>query len=96
MEEFDELYTDLVKFMGKKKVPDKDEVFEIFLRLIINSYCINAGPFDSIGTGLYLAISVLDHSCSPNLIYVHVGPKMIVTAVKDIPDCNWKKVSIYL
>ena len=47
----------------------------------------------SIGTGIYLGCTVIDHSCDPNAVAVFEGTTIQIRALKQIPTLDWKKVN---
>lgn len=49
---------------------------------------------NSIATGIYLAVSIIDHSCNPNAVATFNGKKLFLRALEDIPDFSWDKVFI--
>lgn len=61
--------------------------------MIINSFNILDTDMNSIGTGVYLAASTLDHSCNPNAVATFDGKTLNIRAVKDMPNMDWRQVS---
>lgn len=49
---------------------------------------------NSIGTGIYLAASILDHSCKPNAVATFEGPQISIRLIEDIPELDWSKIKI--
>ncbi len=64
-------------------VPPKQEVLDIYGRIIINSFNIMNTDFQSVGVGLYLEASALDHSCRPNVAPVFDGKRIVVRCIKE-------------
>ncbi|XP_074603929.1 histone-lysine N-methyltransferase SMYD3-like [Brevipalpus obovatus] len=65
-------------------VPMTKKVFcDIFGKLIINSFAIFDNIGARIGSGVYVATSVYNHSCYPNSTYIFDGLRMQVRAVKE-------------
>jgi hypothetical protein len=60
----------------------------------VNCFNIVDGEFLVIGSGVYLAASIFDHSCDPNAVATFVGHKLTLRATKDIPDFDFDKVFI--
>ena len=62
--------------------------------MMVNSFSLKSDDLissQSIGTGLYLAGSYLDHSCQPNAKAVFNGNKVNIVAIRDFetsPDLN--------
>lgn len=68
----------------KLGVPITKKFFcDIFGKLIINSFSIFGNNGIRLGSGVYIASSVFNHSCYPNATYVFDGLKMQVRAVKE-------------
>lgn len=64
--------------------------------MCVNGFNILDPEMLSIGTGIYLACSVIDHSCDPNAVAVFDGITIHIRAVKDMPVLDWKKVYVYI
>ena len=53
--------------------------------MVINSLNISDDELkETVGSGLYLSASALNHSCEPNCIITFVGSRLKVTALKRI------------
>lgn len=48
----------------------------------------------SIGTGIYLAPSIIDHSCSPNAVVTFDGFTLRVQLTKELPTLDWADIRI--
>ena len=75
-------------------LPNKTEFMGIYGRLCINSFNILDDDLDSIGTGIYLAASILDHSCKPNAVATFEGPTISIRLIEDIPELKWDEIRI--
>jgi SET and MYND domain-containing protein len=64
--------------------------------MCVNGFNILDPEMLSIGTGIYLACSVIDHSCDPNAVAVFEGITIHIRALKDIPVLDWEKVYLYI
>lgn len=64
--------------------------------MCVNGFNILDPEMLSIGTGIYLACSVIDHSCDPNAVAVFEGITIHIRALKDIPVLDWTKVYVYI
>lgn len=64
-------------------------------QMCINSFNILDNDMNSIGTGIYLAASILDHSCEPNAVAVFDGTTIYIRCVKSIPNFQWTSVSMF-
>jgi len=60
--------------------------------MCVNGFNILDPEMLSIGTGIYLGCSVIDHSCDPNAVAVFEGVTIHIRAVKDMPVLDWEKV----
>lgn len=47
---------------------------------------------NSIATGVYLGISVIDHSCQPNAVATFEGTTLNLYAIEDMKSLDWEKV----
>lgn len=73
-------------------MPNAAEVMGIFGRMCVNSYNILDSDMNSIGSGVYLGPSIIDHSCKPNAVAVFEGTTIIIRAIEDIPKLDWSQV----
>ena len=64
------------------------DIDRLHFQLLVNCVSLYTGRLDypsAFGTGLYLSVSVLDHSCEPNARVEYDGGKVAsVIALKDI------------
>lgn len=63
------------------------------LQMCVNSFNICDKEMKSVGTGIYLGASILDHSCDPNAIALFNGTTIYIRTVKDIENFDWSKAS---
>lgn len=61
----------------------------------MNTFNILDSEMQSIGSGMYLAASVIDHSCAPNAVAVFEGTKIVIRTLKNLPTVDWLKVKIF-
>ncbi|KAL2503527.1 Histone-lysine N-methyltransferase ASHR1 [Abeliophyllum distichum] len=61
------------------------EIAENFSKLSCNAHSICDSELRPLGTGLYPAISIINHSCLPNSVLVFEGRLAVVRAVQHIP-----------
>ncbi|KFD54511.1 hypothetical protein M513_04658 [Trichuris suis] len=73
MVEFFEIRRALQVYMAKWTLPEAGELFEIYCRMILNIFNITSSTLLSVGIGIYLTMSQLKHSCSPNSVIVYNG-----------------------
>ena len=71
-----------------------ESLFENYCRLVINSTELTDMMGNSLGTGLYLALSALDHACSPNVNVVFSKNLAEVRAMTDIQFPVWSNVRL--
>jgi len=76
-----------------KFLPPKSEVLDIYGRILINSFNLMNDKFQSVGVGLYLGASVLDHSCQPNAVVIFKGKELIVRTIEDVENISDIRVS---
>jgi len=62
-----------------------DHLFETYCRILINSTEITDCLGNSVGTGLYLGLSAVDHSCTPNVNVVFSNTEVELRALETIP-----------
>lgn len=60
----------------------------------VNSFSILDGEMNSVGTGLFLAASILDHNCQPNAVATFDGRKLHLRTIVDMPHVNWDSIFI--
>jgi len=61
-------YTEVSNLLGSL-MPEKEEYLRIYGRLAVNSFALRVdanGEEENVGTALYRAASIFDHSCAPN------------------------------
>lgn len=62
--------------------------------MIVNAFNILDNEMNSIGTGIYLGVSVTDHSCKPNAVATFDGTTLYIRTIEDLPSVDWSKVCI--
>ena len=63
--------------------------------MIINSFTILDMDMNSIGSGIYIGASIIDHSCEPNAVATFDGKTINIRAIKDMPCLDWKQVIFF-
>ena len=92
MEHFICLCGILYEFLGDMPVPNTTELMGNYGRICINSF--NISNLDiNIGVGIYLAPSILDHSCKPNAVAIFEGITIIVKTIEDLPSLDLSQAS---
>lgn len=71
-------------------------LIDISFQLITNGFNLLDAEMNTIGTGIYLGVSVTDHSCDPNAVATFDGITLNVRAIEDIESLDWSKVSTYV
>lgn len=61
--------------------------------MCVNSFSICTQELQSVGTGIYLAASVVDHSCKPNAVVTFEGTTLYMRALEEFSFLDWSKVS---
>lgn len=62
--------------------------------MVVNGFNILDGEMNPLGTGLYLGVSVVDHSCRPNAIATFESTTLFVRVLEDQPCLDWSKTFI--
>lgn len=88
------LYGVLADFLGADNLPNYPEFVGIYGRMVVNGFSILDGEMTTLGTGIYLGASTLDHSCSPNAVAIFSGTTISIRALKNIQQYDWSKVRI--
>ncbi|KAJ8321457.1 hypothetical protein KUTeg_000991 [Tegillarca granosa] len=67
-------------------LPTTTELLEVFGKMVINSFTICDGEMQSIGVGVYLGGSNLDHSCNPNAAITFTGKTLQLRTLEPVRD----------
>ncbi|XP_020291945.1 histone-lysine N-methyltransferase SMYD3 isoform X2 [Pseudomyrmex gracilis] len=94
LEHFTMLYGVLVQFLGESLMPNAAELMGIYGRICTNCFNILDNNMNTIGAGIYLGASVIDHSCTPNAIAVFEGTTIYIRTLKDLPSLDWSQIRI--
>lgn len=62
--------------------------------MCVNSFNISDEELRSLGTGIYLGASILDHSCEPNAVAIFQGTLLNIRTTEALPNLDWNKVRI--
>ena len=91
---FFEGFYSLLKVCLSEKCPNRQFVFEIFGKMLVNSFDIMNDTSDrTIGQGLYFKASAIDHSCYPNASWTSNGKELIIRAIDDIAQFSDIRIS---
>lgn len=88
------LYAVLSEYLAAHTMPNHAEFLGIYGRLCINGFNLLDEEMNSIGTAIYLATSIIDHSCRPNAVATFDGPQISIRLVADIPELDWSQIKI--
>ncbi|XP_059481102.1 histone-lysine N-methyltransferase SMYD3 [Neocloeon triangulifer] len=94
MEHFESLVAVLSAYLGQNNLPNTVELMGIFGRICVNSFNILDTDMISLGTGIYLAATIIDHSCRPNAVAVFEGTTIYIRSTQDMPSLDWTKIRI--
>lgn len=94
MDHFTSLCVVLYEFLKDISLPNTVELMGLYGRMVINSFMILDIDLNSIGTGIYLASSILDHSCQPNAVASFDGKTINIRAIQDMPCLDWNQMRI--
>ncbi|XP_047538653.1 histone-lysine N-methyltransferase ASHR1 [Vanessa atalanta] len=94
MDHFTSLCVVLFEFLKDISLPNTVDLMGLYGRMVINSFTILDMDMNSIGTGIYLASSIIDHSCNPNAVATFDGKTINIRAIKDMPCLDWKQIRI--
>jgi len=65
----------------RAETPTVADALRIYGKLVINSFNIMDSEYQSVGVGLYIVPSALDHSCAPNAAVAFDGKTIIVKCI---------------
>lgn len=80
-------YKDVSEILGTL-TPPREEFISIYGRLLVNSFALRAdnnGEEENVGTALYRANSIFDHSCTPNATTIFSGKKLFIKSLISSP-----------
>lgn len=60
--------------------------------MVVNAFSILDQEMNSIATGIYLGVSVTDHSCKPNAVATFVGTTLYIRTIENLSSVDWSKV----
>jgi len=67
---------------------------EVYGRLLINSFEVSGDDDEKLGWALYLAPSIMDHSCVPSAEVVFHGKRIVVKSKVNIREIDLRKIFI--
>ena len=85
-------YRDLESIL-LEDMPSFDEFVELYGKVIINNFELRqSSSGESYGMGVYLAPSIVDHSCAPNAWVEISGKRLTIKSHVDADDFSMEKV----
>ncbi|XP_045608881.1 histone-lysine N-methyltransferase SMYD3 isoform X2 [Procambarus clarkii] len=84
----------LGKYIGAENLPNEVDLQGIYGRICVNSFSITDPDLNTVGTGVYLAASVFDHSCQPNAYVTFEGTRLTCRSLVDMPCLDFAKIRI--
>ncbi|KAL6260690.1 hypothetical protein P5V15_008213 [Pogonomyrmex californicus] len=94
LEHFTMLCGVLFQFLDETLIPNVAELMGIYGRLCTNCFNILDLDMNTIGAGIYLGASVMDHSCKPNAVVTFEGTTLIVRTLTDLPFLDWSQANL--
>ncbi|XP_070171664.1 histone-lysine N-methyltransferase SMYD3 isoform X2 [Polyergus mexicanus] len=94
LEHFTTLCAVLYELLGGETIPNIAELMGIYGRMCTNCFNILDLNMNTIGAGIYLGASVMDHSCKPNAVAVFEGTTIIIRTITDLPSLDWSQIKI--
>ncbi|KAA0194871.1 hypothetical protein HAZT_HAZT003239 [Hyalella azteca] len=81
-------------YFGTEISFNTNELLSIYGALLVNGFGVTNCESEEIGSALYLAASILDHSCLPNAGVTFDGSRIVVRALQDFPNFQWSQINI--
>ncbi|CAH1099652.1 unnamed protein product [Psylliodes chrysocephalus] len=94
MEHFSSLYGVLYEFFRGECMPNSAELMGMYGRMCVNSFSICNQELQSLGTGMYLGASIVDHSCKPTAVVTFEGTTLVMRALETFSNLDWSKIFI--
>lgn len=94
MEHLSSLYGVLYEFLSDETLPNSAELMGLYGRMCVNSFNICNPELQSLGTGIYLGASILDHSCCPNALATFQGTTLYVRNLERLDSLDFSKIFI--
>ncbi|KAJ6634633.1 Histone-lysine N-methyltransferase SMYD3 [Pseudolycoriella hygida] len=94
LEHIESLSSVLQQLLGNELLPNPTEFIKIYGRMLVNAFNILDEEMNSIGTGIYLGVSIIDHSCTPNAVATFERTTIFIHVTEDLPNLEWSKIFI--
>ncbi|XP_050079046.1 histone-lysine N-methyltransferase SMYD3 [Anopheles maculipalpis] len=86
MDHFATLFVVLQRLLDEVARPSKMELLRIYGKMCINTFNILDNEMNTIGTGMYIGASIIDHSCRPNVCVSFDGETLKMRLLEDYPE----------
>ncbi|XP_037781822.1 histone-lysine N-methyltransferase SMYD3-like [Penaeus monodon] len=93
-EDLDFVIGELKDYIGEDNIPNHSDFLGIYGRIIVNRFCLLSNTMVSVGSAIYLAASVLDHSCTPTCSFYFSGRNVHIRSLVDVEDFNFERCRI--
>ncbi|XP_066146332.1 histone-lysine N-methyltransferase SMYD3 isoform X1 [Euwallacea fornicatus] len=94
MDHISSLYAILSDVLNEDLMPNFAEFMGLYGRMCVNSFNICNQELQSLGTGIYIGASIIDHSCQPNALAIFEGTTLLIRTVEKLPYLDWLKIRI--
>lgn len=94
MEHIESLAFVLRQLLGDQLLPNDVELVQLYGRQLVNAFNILDHDLNSIGTGIYLGVSVTDHSCAPNAVVTFDGITLCMRSTQPMRSIDFAQVFI--
>ncbi|VDO99304.1 unnamed protein product [Soboliphyme baturini] len=81
-ENFHDSCSALKEYIGEDRMPDDITLLNIFGKIVVNTFSILNDDMNAIGSGLYLQLSALNHSCDPDCVVQFDGAFAVLAALR--------------
>lgn len=94
MEHIESLAFVLRQLLGEQLLPNDVELVQLYGKMLVNSFNILDNDLNSIGTGIYLGVSVTDHRCTPNAVVTFDGTTLCMRSIQPMKTNDFSKIFI--
>jgi len=94
MKDVEDIMATLTKYVGEENMPSEHEFLGMFGRMMVNRFCLMDSTMTILGSALYLAASIFDHSCQPNAYVSFHGKNVVIRSLIDMDVMDLSKVRI--
>ncbi|GMT33054.1 hypothetical protein PFISCL1PPCAC_24351, partial [Pristionchus fissidentatus] len=93
---FTAVANELKKFVSSEFMVDDEELLRYYGRMTMNAFSMSGAFHNTVGSGIFLGISALDHSCSPDAFVRFRGSFAVLRSVEKGVDYSDKLTISYL